>query len=453
MVRRAVTMRGTAEEPGSEALRPRTAEAGAAAPGEETGSSGGAGTHGEETPTVVVPVSPSVPEPASSGAASTTSGATSATAGAATAGAEAVTASSEARTTPSGEPAAAAKRDDDAGEGEAGSLTATGSGSPPGVSAGDTGGGGDEPPPGRPAKALLAAAGIGGALLIAVPFLVMGTGRDDRTEPAGMAQQASARTLQKDEEPVRPGNYAPKAPETTVPSTRTGAPAQKKDAPSPTASAPAPEPVRPAGGTPGKGAEAAQKRGDGRKEEPERKEEPKKEAPAKQEDAAKKTPPPAPPNYSDMKRVLLRNMSTKMCADVPDFGKGRINGPVNQFYCNGTDRDNQLWDFEVRYKGKGPKSSDLFQIVNRKDGLCMDLGEFGARPRGTRISQFYCNGTTDDNQLWWLEPRGGKSFWIRNYASNHQCLEVVSGAGLKTVDARLDIQPCHGGDDFEWTLW
>lgn len=411
VVRRAVTMRGTAGEPDPEALRPRTAETEAAAPAEEPDSSQGAGAHGEENPTAVVPVSPSVAGPASSEAASTTAG-TGPTS----------TSSSEAGAVSSEEPAAAAKKGDDAGEGDAGSLTATAGGSPPGASEGDTGTGGDEPPSGRPTKALLAAAGIGGALLIAVPFLVMGGGHDDKTEPAAMAREASAQTLQKDEEEVAPGNYAPKSPP-AAPSVKAEAPAPKKEARSPSAATSSQEAAQPA------------------KKEPKKKKE------------VQKPFRSAAPVYSDMKRVLLRNLSTKMCADVPYYDKGKPNGPVNQFHCNGTDKDNQLWDFQAKYRGKGPMSRDLFQIVNRKDGLCMDLGEFGGRPAGTKVAEFYCNGTTNDNQLWWLEPRGGKSFWIHNYASNQQCLEVVSGAGLKTVDAPLDIQPCRAGNDSEWTLW
>ncbi|MEW1695186.1 RICIN domain-containing protein [Streptomyces sp. NPDC091278] len=429
VVRRAVTMRGTNTEPDAQALRPRSADAVTAVPGEEPDSSPDGGAKGGAQPPTGVEPSRDVSEPSSVEGGSTASGAEAASVAEPPSAEE--TSSGESS---SGESSSAEGRTD----GGAGALAAATAkaGSPPGVSEGDTGSAGDEPPSGRPTKALLAAAGIGGALLIAVPFLVMGGDYDDgKTEPAGMAGQASAQTLQKDTETVRPGNYAPKSPETVVPSPKTAEPTRTKEAPGPTAPPSSPAPAK----------------GEKRKEQPSQEEEKKTEpkAPVKGD----KPKPPPPPNYSNMKRVLLRNLSTKMCADVPYNGNGQAKGPVNQWYCNGTDQDNQLWDFEVRYKGKGPGSTDLFQIRNRKDGLCMDLGEFDGRPPGTRIAEFYCNGTTDDNQLWWLDSRGGKTFWIRNYASDNQCLEVVSGAGIQPVDAPLDIQPCHGGDDFEWTLW
>ncbi|MFE3068539.1 RICIN domain-containing protein [Streptomyces sp. NPDC059247] len=428
VVRRAVTMRGTNTEPDAQALRPRSADAGTAVPRVEPDSSQDGGANDDPQPSSMAESPPVIPEPASVDGGSTPSVAEETPSGEASSVEEASSAEGKA---------------DDTGDSGAGSLAgaATEAGSPPGVPEGGTGADGDEPPSGRPTKALLAAAGIGGALLIAVPFLLMGTDYDDKTEPAALAERASAQPLQNDREDVRPGSYVPKSPEAVAPGPKTAAPGPTKDTPSPT--------TPPASGEAATGEPGKRQPGN---EQPrnEQKEKEKKEEPKKQE---RKPQPPAPTNYANMKGVLLRNMSTKLCADVPNFDRGRATGPVNQYFCNGTDQDNQLWDFEVRYKGKGPGSTDLFQIRNRKDGLCMDLGEFEGRPPGTRIAEFYCNGTTDDNQLWWLDSRGGKTFWIRNYASDHQCLEVVSGAGIRSVDAPLDIQPCHGGDDFEWTLW
>ncbi|MER8235774.1 RICIN domain-containing protein [Streptomyces sp. NPDC094049] len=432
VVRRAVTMRGTNTEPDAQALRPRSADAETAVPGEEPDFSPEGGAKDGTQPPTRAEASRDMPEPSSAVGGSVPSGVEAASVAEPSSAEETASGETASAEASPGESSSAEGRTD----GGAGSFApvAAEAGGPPGISEGDTGSAGDDPPSGRPTKALLAAAGIGGALLIAVPFLVMGGDYDDKTEPAGMAGQASAQTLQKDTETVRPGTYAPKSPEAVTPSPKTAEPTRTKEAPSPTAPPSSPDPAK----------------GEKPKEQPPKKEtktEPK--APVR----GSKPKPPPPPNYSNMKRVLLRNLSTKMCADVPYNDGGQAKGPVNQWYCNGTDQDNQLWDFEVRYKGKGPGSTDLFQIRNRKDGLCMDLGEFDGRPPGTRIAEFYCNGTTDDNQLWWLDSRGGKTFWIRNYASDNQCLEVVSGAGIQPVDAPLDIQPCHSGDDFEWTLW
>lgn len=418
VVRRAVTMRGTAAEPDAEALRPRTAEEEAVAPARGPVPSEGADARGDgSSPVVPVPSPTAVPEASSPEAGSARSTAPGAASGAAGADSAA----------PSGE--SAAKDAGDAGDlaAGAGSLGASAGGTPPGASRGDAGAGGDEPPSGRPTKALLAAAGIGGALLIAVPFLVMGTHHGDRTEPAALAEKATARTLQKDEETVQLGEYAPKSPSPEASSPKAEEP-KKEESPSVT-----PTPTPTATGETVKKTE-------------------KKEVKAEKA-VKKKAAVAAPPNYANMKGVLLRNISSKLCADIPYYDKGKVNGPVNQFHCDGTDKDNQIWDFEVKYKGQGPRSTDLFQIRNRKDGLCVDLPNYGGQPPGSRIAEYYCNGTTADNQLWWLESRGGKSFWIHNYASNHQCLEVVSGSGIDPVNARLDIQPCHGGNDFEWTLW
>jgi hypothetical protein len=158
-------------------------------------------------------------------------------------------------------------------------------------------------------------------------------------------------------------------------------------------------------------------------------------------------------DYSNMKGVLLRNVATDLCADLPTFDKGKNESPVNQFDCDGSDADNQIWDFEVRAEGKGPHSTNLFQIRNRKDGLCMDLRSEGGAPGGEPIQEYSCKDSTADNQLWWLEQRDDKRFWIHNFASDQQCLQVKGPEGTGDVNAALNIEPCRTGDDHEWTFW
>ncbi|TYC66581.1 hypothetical protein EH183_42080 [Streptomyces sp. CB01881] len=63
---------------------------------------------------------------------------------------------------------------------------------------------------------------------------------------------------------------------------------------------------------------------------------------------------------------LLYNTVTAKCADIPDFGAGRINGPVNEYTCNGTSADNQ--QFWLLPRGNGGS-----WVVNLKSGLCLDV--------------------------------------------------------------------------------
>ncbi|UNS99677.1 RICIN domain-containing protein [Streptomyces tubbatahanensis] len=509
-VRRAVTMRGAASQPASASLRPRTAadpnpgqaeEPSSAAP---SSSDSASSERGGDQPTAAAAPSSSVSEARSSERSATTSS-----------GADATTSSGADAGSSEGSASSGAGADGSAG-GAVGSLSRAEGGTPPGASQGNAGAGGDVPPSGRPTKALLAAAGIGGALLIAAPFLVMGARDDDKTDTAAVAKDATARTLQKDEEETRPGDYAPKPPEVenkapksealkkeegTPSDEEEGTPSDEKekgtpsDEPSPDAS-PSGEPSSDASPSDESSSESSDAEESSSKsspsdepvakstvpeahflkprlflapEPPPSEPQPQESTPPKEHPGTEpSTAPPekqekakegsgikkkvAPPNYANAKGVLLKNVASKLCADVPAFGKGKPDGPVNQFHCNGTDKDNQIWDFEVKEKGKGPRSTDLFQIRNRKDGLCMDLPKFGGQPRGTRVSEFHCNGTTADNQLWWLEPRGDKKFRIHNYASNHQCLKMKTGKDIHPVDARLEIQPCHREGPFEWTF-
>ncbi|MEV7075030.1 RICIN domain-containing protein [Streptomyces sp. NPDC093990] len=151
--------------------------------------------------------------------------------------------------------------------------------------------------------------------------------------------------------------------------------------------------------------------------------------------------------------VLLKNVVTGLCADIPFYGAGKKGEVVNQYHCDGTDKDNQRWRMTSPRPDAGPGGTDLVQFANLKDGLCFDLPTRGAQPSGTGLSEAHCTGTMGDNQLWWFDPAGDGSVMIRNYASNHLCLMVAgAGAEKKQPDQRLVIGSCGSRDDGRWRL-
>ncbi len=158
-----------------------------------------------------------------------------------------------------------------------------------------------------------------------------------------------------------------------------------------------------------------------------------------------------PPGAVPATGILLRNTTTTKCADVPGYGNGTSGGPVREYTCNGTAADNQLWNLEVRYPELGPGSSALFQIRNAKDRLCMDLPDYGAQPVTTAVAEFACDGTTADNQLWWLDKQPDGAYWIRDYASDNKCLDV-QGSSTGGNDTPLTIYNCSDADDQEWQI-
>ncbi|WP_216591116.1 RICIN domain-containing protein [Streptomyces brasiliscabiei] len=149
--------------------------------------------------------------------------------------------------------------------------------------------------------------------------------------------------------------------------------------------------------------------------------------------------------------VLLRNLATKLCADVPGEGNGRRDGRVQQFTCDDSTADNQLWNLEVKAAKQAPDGSDLFQIRNAKDQLCMDLPNYGANPIHTKITEFTCDGTTSDNQLWWLDEQQSGGYWIRNYASDNKCLEIAGNEDTRD-EVTLMLFHCTVTDDQEWQI-
>ena len=149
--------------------------------------------------------------------------------------------------------------------------------------------------------------------------------------------------------------------------------------------------------------------------------------------------------------VVLKNLSTKLCADIPGEGEGKKDGRVQQFSCDPTAADNQLWNLEVKVKNGGPGGTDLIQIRNAKDKLCMDLPNFGAAPIHTKITEFTCDGTTSDNQLWWLAKQESGGYWIRNAKSDNKCLEVAGNDDVRE-EVTLMLFNCTTTDDQEWQI-
>lgn len=143
---------------------------------------------------------------------------------------------------------------------------------------------------------------------------------------------------------------------------------------------------------------------------------------------------------------LIQNTTTGMCADVPGFGNGTLNGPVNQYWCDGTYADNQRWYVETR---SSVGATALFWIRNVKDGLCMDVANTGWVPAGSLVSEFYC--LDDDNQYFWLSSRPDGHDWFVNYKSN-LCLDVSGVGGSGGANARLTLFPCSDSDDHHWTI-
>ncbi|WP_179285156.1 RICIN domain-containing protein [Streptomyces sp. NBS 14/10] len=416
-VRRAVTLSGTAGTPDPSALTPLGAER------TEPGAAGAVGAAAEtdtaEQPKVSLKESASAGESVES-APSVTPGAAGATAESTGATAASAAGAPDTPAAPDVPPAEADGHAD--GHGSADGMASAEGDYPPGA---DTGAEEDEPPSGRPTKALLAAAAIAGALLISLPFLAFGADDDDdKTEAA--PEPTSGMTVPKDEE-KGPGTYTAQSPAPI--------PTKKSESPSP----------------------EAKPRSEPSSEQP--KSQPEPDPSSEQPKPRAKKVVPAGKSYviapDQRTNFQLKNVSTGRCADLPGLGKGKLDGPALQHDClNDWDADNQVWDFVLAQKNKGPDGRNLVVIKNRKSGLCLDLPGRGSQPSRTGLNQTYCNRTLDDNQLWWVENLGGnRTFWIHNYASDQRCLEVWGEKpDFGGNDARLGIYKCSTTDDHEWRL-
>ena len=342
----------------------------------------------------------------------------SASAASATAAPSAATASSSAEIATSSASAASASA-------ASASSATTGSASAAAVAQARGGGAGsatgEQTPPGGPKKPMLAAAAIIGTILIAVPVVVLLQNDDEPSRPDRI-EQAGGTVLDTARSANPGGDYTTESPSPSA--SPTVKPSNTVKQPPPATSA-APSPSK--------------------------KTDPKADAKADAKAAAEALRRKANA-ASSASRVLLKNTTTGLCADVPGFGKGANETRVNQYPCNGTDADNQLWDLVVSDKDGGPKGAALFQIRNSKDSLCLDLPGRGATPGMTRAQQYACD-LDNDNQRWWLDPRPDGTYWIRNFVSDGLCLNVKGKADRRN-DVPLDLGQCEdtSADDDRWTF-
>jgi len=399
-VRRAVTMGGAAHDPGA-ALAPgggqRGAASGTPAARASRSESGAAENESAAEPAAAPAAQGETAPPTTAGTPTTPATAT--------------------RTT---EATAAATAEPDAVA--AASLTA-GAGGVGGT--GEAAGAPEAAPRNGPKKPMLAAAAIVGAILIGVPFLVSARG-DDKDRGPERTENAAGTVLDGSGTSSSPDTYATESPSSSATPSKSASPKEKPVAPAvgKQSSAPAPQQsTKPA---------------------PEKKTKPRPKAKTNTAALLRQQANAA----SSRRNIVVKNAATGLCADVPNYGNGVPDGPVNQFPCNTTAADNQLWNLEVTDAGGGPGGASVFLIRNSKDGLCMDLPGYDPVGAGTKVTEFHCRDTSD-NQLWWLDPSSGGTYLIRSVSSGNLCLSVQGGAGAGN-DARLEIGPCDSND--RWTV-
>ncbi|MCC9308327.1 RICIN domain-containing protein [Kitasatospora sp. RB6PN24] len=159
-------------------------------------------------------------------------------------------------------------------------------------------------------------------------------------------------------------------------------------------------------------------------------------------------------------QFALYNDTTGKCADLPNYGSNPVNTPVTQYNCTLGPGDNQMWDWEATRSVNGVQ---LYELVNDKSGLCMDLPNYGSVPAGTRVSTYTCNYSYpyNDNQEFYRIWVNSTETEVVNLASG-LCLDVSGWASDGSDMANnlpLTMYPCYnaswangGYDDHLWSL-
>jgi hypothetical protein len=155
--------------------------------------------------------------------------------------------------------------------------------------------------------------------------------------------------------------------------------------------------------------------------------------------------------FSTVTGLLIKNVMTGLCVDIPGYGKGKVDGPVEQHTCNGSSSDNELWDLVVNQKGAGPGGVDLFTIRNSKDNYCLDLPGYDPVTQAD-VTEWRCDPGPQDNQMWYLDKKAPGRFWIRS-ARSGSCLDVSGLHGSGGKGAKITVYPCDIKDDHLWSFF
>lgn len=127
----------------------------------------------------------------------------------------------------------------------------------------------------------------------------------------------------------------------------------------------------------------------------------------------------------------LGNTWTGLCMDLPNYGSVGVNTPLSQYGCNTSESgDNQDWHTVTTHSVDG---RELFQFVNDKSNLCLDLPNYGSEPPGTQLYTYYCN-TSNDNQEWYADDAFYNGIYIGTVFLNFK------SSGSAIVDPRVGGQ-------------
>ncbi|MFD4524124.1 RICIN domain-containing protein [Streptomyces sp. NPDC058470] len=288
-----------------------------------------------------------------------------------------------------------------------------------------------EPPPFLRRPLGVGVAGVVAAAVIVVPLVMLGSGSGSGQDQGGQNQAADSSTAASTTPPT-PLELTPSYSPSPIPSpSQSSSPSRS---PSPSASTSAKPKAEPKPKTTAKAKATTT---------------PKAKAKAKAKPAPKTAPKATRSPAIPTGRVLLKNKKYGFCLDLPGEGSVGVDTRVQDYDCKPTG-DNQDWTLDLVSKGGGTAGADLYLIRNVSSNLCLDLPNYGTVLATTPVSVYHCRPNAD-NQLWWFDKRPNGTYWVRNQKSGDMCLDVAR-TSKQAVTAKATVFECNANDDHEWSF-
>ena len=150
-------------------------------------------------------------------------------------------------------------------------------------------------------------------------------------------------------------------------------------------------------------------------------------------------------------RVLLKNKKYGFCLDLPGEGSVGVDTRVQDYDCKPTG-DNQDFTLDLASKGTGTAGANLYLIRNVSSNLCLDLPNYRHRPATTPVSVYHCRPGREARQPALVVRQTPQRHVLGPQPEERRHVPRRGPHQQTAVTARVTVVQCNARDDHEWSF-